>query len=91
VAAFLGLPLFVLVGWVGGRKSSRKNLFRFLGLILVIVGLSFATGCQQGFTPPVAPPASTGFTTGNYLVQVVATDQNGVKYYAVIPVIVNAD
>jgi len=91
-AAFLGLPLFALIGWVGSRKSPRKNFFRFIGSILLIVGISFAaTGCGGSFTRPTAPPTS-GFSlgAGSYFIQVIATDQNGVsQYYAVVPLTVN--
>ncbi len=88
LAAFLGLPLLVLMGWVGSRKSQRRNFFRFLGLILLIVGLSYATGCGAGFTPPKTPPGSA-LPAGSYYVQVVATDQNNVRYFAVVPLTVN--
>ena len=89
LAAFLGVPFLALLGWVGGRKSQRRNFFRFLGMILLlIVGLSYATGCGTGFTPPATPPGSA-IDPGSYYVQVVATDQNNVQYYAVVPLTVN--
>jgi len=89
-AAFLGLPLFALVGWFGSRKSPRKNLFRFLGMIVLLVGLSFTSGCAGGgFTQPPTPTAN-GIGPGTYVVQVVATDQAGQKYYAVIPLVISA-
>jgi hypothetical protein len=87
-AAFLGIPLFALLGWVGSRKSPRRNLFRFIGLMLLIVGMSYATGCGGSFTRPPAQPTG-GTVAGNYLIQVVATDQAGAKYYAVVPLTVN--
>ena len=91
-AAFLGIPLFALVGWIGGRKSARKNFFRFLGLVLVFVGLSYATGCGgNGFKRPSTPTSSGGMAAGSYLVQVVATDQtNKAQYYAVVPLVVTS-
>jgi hypothetical protein len=80
------------MGWVGSRKSSRKNFFRFIGLILLIVAASYAaTGCGGSFTRPTSS-VPTGFSlgAGNYYVQVIATDQNGVsQYYAVVPMTVN--
>ncbi len=88
-AAFMGLPLFALMGWIGSRKSPRKNFLRFLSLIVLILGLSFANGCGGGFVPPTASKGTGGTATGNYLVQVVGTDANGVKYYAVVPLTVN--
>lgn len=84
LAAFLGIPLFALMGWVGTRKSPRKNFFRFLGLILLLVGVSYASGCGGSFTS-TSQTTSTGIAPGSYLVQVVGTDQKGNKYYAVVP------
>ncbi len=91
MAALLGIPLLALVGWFGSRKSPRKNFFRFLGLILLILGLSYATGCGGSFTSTGTPPSSGGIAPGSYLVQVVATDQNGANYYAVVPLTVNSN
>jgi len=89
LAAFLGVPFLALLGWVGGRKSPRKNFFRFIGMILLlVVGLSYATGCGTGYTPPTVPPGSV-IPVGSYYVQVVATDQNNVQYFAVVPLTVN--
>jgi large repetitive protein len=90
LAAFLGVPLLALMGWVGSRKSPRKNFFRFLGLILLLVGASFATGCGGSFTSK-STSSSTGIPAGNYLVQVVATDQNGNSYYGAIPLDVSSN
>jgi hypothetical protein len=84
MAAFLGVPLLALMGWVGSRKSPRRNFFRFLGLILLLVGVSYASGCGGSFTS-TSTPTTSGINAGNYLVQVVGTDQNGIPYYAVIP------
>jgi hypothetical protein len=90
MAAFLGVPLLALMGWVGSRKSPRKNFFRFLGLILLLVGASYATGCGGSFTSK-STSTSTGIPAGNYLVQVVATDQNGNSYYGAIPLDVSSN
>ncbi len=88
LAAFLGVPFLALLGWVGSRKSPRRNFFRFLGLILLIVGLSYATGCGTGFIPPTTTGGSV-IPAGSYYVQVVATDGSGAAYYAVVPLTVN--
>jgi hypothetical protein len=90
MAAFLGVPLLALLGWIGSRKSSRKNFFRFIGLILLVVGVSYVTGCGGSFKgatnlPPISPPV------GTYLVQVVATDNSGSPYLAVVPVVVSSN
>jgi hypothetical protein len=90
-ATFFGLPLLPLMGWIGRRNSPRRNFFRFIGLLLLIVGISHVTSCGGSFTRPAAP-SSSGLQPGSYLVQVVATDQNGAgPYYAVVPLIVNAN
>jgi hypothetical protein len=90
LAAFLGIPLFALMGWVGSRKSPRKNFFRFLGLILLLVGVSYASGCGGSFTS-TSKSTNTGIGQGSYLVQIVGTDQNGNKYYAAVPLDVSAN
>jgi hypothetical protein len=92
---FLGIPLFALMGWVGSRKLPRKNFFRFIGLILMIVIASYAaTGCGGSFTKPTTVTTNNSFPAGNYLVQVVATDNSKPtpnKYYAVVPLTVNSN
>jgi len=90
LAAFLGVPLLALMGWVGSRKSPRKNFFRFLGLLLLLVGVSYASGCGGSFTSS-STTTTTGIAAGNYLVQVVGTDQNGNNYYSAIPLDVSAN
>jgi len=86
-AAFWGIPLLALLAWFGRRGSPRRSFFRFLGMIVLLVGIGNAIGCGSGgFT---RPPAQTGgAATGSYLVQVIATDSNGAKYYAVVPLVV---
>ena len=86
-AAFWGIPLLALLAWFGRRGSPRRSFFRFLGMIVLLVGIGNAIGCGSGgFT---RPPAQTGgATTGSYLVQVIATDSNGANYYAVVPLVV---
>ena len=92
MAAFLGIPLLALMGWVGSRKSPRKNFLRFLGLILLLVGVSYATGCGGSFTTTVSTKSpANGLAPGNYLVQLVAADQNGNAYYAVVPLDVSSN
>jgi len=90
MAAFLGVPLLALLGWVVSRKSPRRNFFRFLGLILLLVGVSFASGCGGSFSSS-STTSSSGIAAGSYLVQVVGTDQNGVTYYAAIPLDVSSN
>ena len=87
LAAFWGVPLMALLVWLGNRKSPRRNFFRFLGMLLLIVGLAHAIGCGGSFTPP--PTVTGGPPVGNYLIQVVATDSNGTNHYAVVPLTVN--
>jgi hypothetical protein len=90
-AALLGVPFLAALCWFGSKKSPRRNLFRFLGLIVLLLGLSYATGCGGGFTPPPPPPV-TGISAGTYLVQVVGntTDSTGaaIKAYAEVPLVV---
>ena len=90
LASLFGIPLLALLGWVGSRKSPRRNFIRFIGLILLMVGVSYTTGCGGSFTRP--PPPTGGIAPGSYLIQVVATDStqaNSAKYYAVVPLVVN--
>ena len=100
LASFLGVPLFALVAWFGGRKSSRKNLLRFFSLVLLLVGFSFATGCGGSFsvTKPSTPTyPTTALPAGSYLIQVTATDasstgtSSGTTYYAMVPLTVVAN
>ena len=93
LAALLGIPLFALAGWVKGRKSSRRNFFRFLGLIVALVaGISYVTGCGGSFTAP-QQLSSSGLGTGSYLVQVIATDAAtpAHQYYTVVPLSVSTN
>jgi hypothetical protein len=79
------------MGWIGSRKSPRRNFFRFIGLVLMTVIASYAaTGCGGSFNPTKVNTSSS-VQPGNYLVQVVATDQNGNNYYAVVPLTVNSN
>jgi hypothetical protein len=88
LAALWGLPLLVLMGWFGSRKSPRRSWVRFLGAILLLVAASFAvTGCGGSFTAPPTPAGGV-LPQGTYLVQVVGLDQNNVTYTAVVPLTV---
>jgi hypothetical protein len=92
LAALLGIPLLALMGWFGNRKSPRRNFFRFIGLILMMVGVTYAvTGCGGSFKQTGSQPSNSGLGVGTYLVQVVATDQAGNKYFAVVPLTVNSN
>jgi hypothetical protein len=86
-ATLLGVPFLAILCWFGSKNSPRRNLFRFLSMIVLLLGLSYATGCGGGFTPPPPPPV-TGIPPGNYLVQVVAKDGAGKSYYAEVPLAV---
>jgi hypothetical protein len=84
-AAFLGIPILALMGCFGRKNSPRKNFFRYLGLILLLVGVSYTTGCGRGFTWPPPQGNQGGLDPGDYLIQVTATDQTGTqKYYAAL-------
>jgi hypothetical protein len=88
-AAFWSIPLLALLAWFSRRGSPRRNFFRFLGMIVLLIGIGNAIGCGSGgFTRP--PTQTGGATSGSYLVQVVATDSNGVHYYAVVPLVVQS-
>jgi hypothetical protein len=89
-ASFMGLPVLALLGWVGCRRSRRRNFFRIVGLVLLAIGLSYLTACGGSFTRPT-PPATQGVTPGSYLVQVTATGNDNKTYYAVIPLVVNGN
>jgi hypothetical protein len=76
-----------LLVWLGNRKAPRRNFFRFLGVLLLVAGLANVIGCGGSFT---APKTSTGGPkAGTYLIQVVATDSNGITHTAVVPLVVN--
>jgi hypothetical protein len=90
VAAFLGVPILALVGWLGRKKSGRQNCIRFIGLILMLAGVSYVTSCGGSFKLP-STPAAGGIPNGNYLIQMVATDQNNANYYAVVPLCIGTE
>jgi len=87
LAALWGMPLLVLLGWFGSRKSPRRNFLRFIGAILLLAAASYTvTGCGGSYTTTgSATPPSGKLANGNYLVQVVGLDQNGASYSAVVP------
>ncbi len=87
LAGLVGVPIFGVLAWFGTRRSSRRNFLRFFGLVLLLAGVSYATGCGGSFSKPT-PPVATGIGAGSYLVQVVATDTSGAKYYAEVPIVV---
>ena len=86
-AAFWAVPLFALLAWIGQRKSPRRNFFRFLGMLLLIIGLGHTIGCGGSFNRPTLP--SSSIPAGNYLIQVSGTGSDNNTYYAVVPVSVN--
>jgi hypothetical protein len=78
MAAFLWVPLFALLTWFGSRKSPRRDFFRFLGLILLALGLSYATGCGGSYSLSAGSTTGSGAAQpGTYLVQVIAYDGGG--------------
>jgi hypothetical protein len=89
-ASFVGLPVLALLGWLGCRRSRRRNFFRIVGLLLLGIGLSCVTACGGSFTRPT-PPTNQGMTPGSYLVQVTATGNDNKPYYAVVPLVVNGN
>ncbi len=89
-ATFFTVPFLALLGWWGTRRSSRRNLFRFLGMVVLLIGLSFATGCGESVTR-ASIPVTTGLSPGSYLVQVVATGSSGNSYFAEVPINVIAN
>ena len=90
LASLLGMPIFAVIAWFGTRRSSRRNLLRFLGLVLVFIGLCYTDGCGGGSFNTTQLPQSSGIPAGSYQVQVIATDANGTNYYAQLPVTVLA-
>jgi hypothetical protein len=86
-AAFWAVPLFALLAWIGQRKSPRRNFFRFLGMLLLVIGLGHTIGCGGSFNRPILP--SSSIPAGNYLIQVSGTGSDNNTYYAVVPVSVN--
>lgn len=90
LAGMFGLPVLALFGWLGAGRSQRRNLLRLLSLLLLALGISCASGCGGSFNPGTTGTTQTGIAAGSYLVQVVATDSSGNKYYAEVPLVVNA-
>lgn len=84
-ASFLSIPFLAILTWFGSRKSERRNLFRFLGLVVLLVGLSCLTACGGSFTTTLQNPTPAGELSGNYLVQVQTQDGAGNSFYAVLP------
>jgi hypothetical protein len=90
LAAIVGVPLLMMLGMVTGWKKQRKNFLRYLGMVLLMIAASYAaTGCGGNFTRTATTTTGT-LAVGSYDVQVIATDQAGGKYYAVVPLTVNA-
>ena len=86
-AAFWAVPLFALLAWIGQRKSPRRNFFRFLGMLLLVIAIGHTIGCGGSFNRPTLP--SSPIPAGNYLIQVSGTGSDNNTYYAVVPVSVN--
>ncbi|MFC5863369.1 Ig-like domain repeat protein [Acidicapsa dinghuensis] len=86
-AAFWGMPAIGFLAWAARKSKGRKDLMRYLGIALLIIGMSYGIGCGGSFTRP--PTVTGGPPVGSYLVQIVATDSNGINHYAVVPLVVN--
>lgn len=86
-ATLWGVPVIGLLAWAARKSATRKDLLRYLGIALLIIGMSYGIGCGGSFTRP--PTVTGGPPVGSYLVQIVATDSNGVNHYAVVPLVVN--
>lgn len=82
-ASMIGLPILLLLGFMPGGKSSRKVLYRYLGLACMLVLLLQGTGCSGGhFT---APPSTSGTTPpGSYNILVQGQGTDNQTYQAVI-------
>lgn len=80
-----GMPILLLLWLVPGCKSSRKALWRLMGVALAVVVLLQGMGCAGGsFT---APPAVSGVTPpGSYNILVQGTGTDHQVYQAVIQV-----
>lgn len=85
MAGMIGVPLLLLLGWMPGGKSSRKILFRYMGIVFAIVLVLQGTGCGGGqFT---APPSVSGQTPpGSYNILVQGTGTDHQLYQAVVQV-----
>jgi hypothetical protein len=55
--------------------------------LFLIAGIGQGLGCGGKFTAPTTKTAGTA--PGSYIVQVVASGENGVQYTAVVPIYVN--
>jgi hypothetical protein len=88
-AAVFGLPFMALLGWFGSKRSPRRTLYRFLSMLLLMAGLSYATGCSSSVNHTVTTSTGQGIGVGDYLVQVAGTGQSGNNYYAVMELLVN--
>jgi hypothetical protein len=83
VAGVFGLPIFGLLGLLGGRKSLRSTLLRTIALILICVAAWQVMGCGGSFH-------GSGTTNGGqtppgvYDILVQGTGSDGNTYQAVI-------
>ncbi|HEY6447494.1 MAG TPA: FG-GAP-like repeat-containing protein [Acidobacteriaceae bacterium] len=88
-AAAFATPFFATIVWLGSRKSSRRNFFRFLGMVLVMVGVASLGGCGGSYSGPGVTQNKT-IAPGAYYVEVVAKDANGNSYYTVVAMVITA-
>lgn len=86
VAGLFGLPLFGLIGLVGGRKSSRSVFFRLMAIAVICMVAFQALGCGGSFKTLPANSSGGGGKTppGVYKILVVGTGSDGQIYEAVL-------
>jgi hypothetical protein len=90
LAGIVGLPFLTLMGWFGTKGSRRRNLLRLFSVVFLAFGISCAIGCGSSFGITSSGNTSSGIGPGTYLVEVVATDSSGKKYYSVVQLVVNS-
>lgn len=86
LAGLMGIPLFGLMGLIGGRKSQRSVFFRLMVIAVICVVAFQAIGCGGSFkTLPANTTGGGGKTPpGVYKILVVGTGSDGQTYQAVL-------
>lgn len=83
-AGLLGLPMFGLIGLIGGRKSSRSVFFRVIAIVVICVVAFQAIGCGGSFNTKTSGTGGGKTPPGVYKVLVVGTGSDGQTYEAVL-------
>jgi len=83
-AGLLGLPIFGLLGLLGGRKSAKTSIFRLLAVLAFVVAAYQVMGCGGSFQKPISGGGQTSPGTYNVLVQ--GTGSDGQMYQAVVTI-----